>query len=69
MGVDGIYSDHVDRLVAAVGEWTAGWATARAGPRSLSGQIFTKARPTMALSSMAWKNVESRESCRLSPST
>jgi glycerophosphoryl diester phosphodiesterase len=23
MGVDGIYSDHVDRLVAAVGEWSA----------------------------------------------
>lgn len=24
MGVDGIYSDHVDRLVAAVGEWAEG---------------------------------------------
>lgn len=24
MGVDAIYSDHVDRLVAAVGEWTTG---------------------------------------------
>jgi hypothetical protein len=23
MGVDGIYSDHVERLVAAVGEWSA----------------------------------------------
>lgn len=24
MGIDGIYGDHVDRLVAAVGEWAAG---------------------------------------------
>lgn len=24
MGVDGIYSDHVERMVAAVGEWTTG---------------------------------------------
>lgn len=24
MGIDGIYSDHVDRLVAAVGEWASG---------------------------------------------
>lgn len=24
MGIDAVYSDHVDRMVAAVGEWTAG---------------------------------------------
>ena len=75
MGVDGIYSDHVERLVAAVGEWSGrqrGYTsrlTLYSRLRSLSGQILTKARPTIECSSIDLKNVESRESWRLSPST
>ena len=77
-GIDGIYCDRVDRMVATVGEWTVSdadtaecGATAPTVTRSRdgsSGQMRMKTRPIRSSRSIGPKNVESFEYCRLSPS-
>ena len=69
MGVDAIYSDHVDRMVATVAEWSDGSTASYRNPRRSRGQIRTKTRPTMLDPLIAPWARASDDRSRLSPIT